>query len=1342
MAHGRLRVALLSGLIAALTACGGSSSSSPPPPSNPVATALAFSVQPGAVVAGDVLAPGVEVSVLDQNGALFTTPVPVALTLTGGGTLHGTATAVSVNGHATFADLSIHEAGTGYGLTASSAGLTGAQSAAFPVRAAAPDATASDFVVSATTPVAGDTVTLTATLRDAYANPVPGADVTFEASAGLVANTFVQPVASTTAAGLASGSLSSTRAEAKTLVARANGTALGTHPVVTFVAGAPALAGSSLVASPASVVDDGTPTTLTATVADPYGNPVAGQTVTFDSTGVASIYQPSAVTAADGTTSGAVSALVPGAQTFSAHVGPTLVGTRDVTFTNPPADAGLSTVVASLASVPANALSTSTITVTAIDHLGRPIPGASVSLGAVPAAIVAPASATTGADGVAQLTVASAAVGSVVLTATVTSGGSAVAITQTATVGFTVPLAASIAVTSAGGATIISGLGNTLQLSATVSPAAALQGVTWSTSEPGVATIDGAGLVTSHGVGEATLTATATDGSGVTGKFVLIVPGNGVVFVQQANSQIASQWARATMDPGGVLTIDARYGPSGNAFKYVAGTGYYGTNSNGFVCLPYKVSGDFSISATLTLLSSPKASTTCGVGVGLTTGFLPTDRYAYSFLATGTSSPIVTYPRYVSGATAVSQMGSVTTSYPTVPLAAAPTPPAAITFSAGRTGTNLNFAYDSAGSSGSAGAVYFTDGTTVYGSGPVYPCVSYNNVVAAISSLVIRDGAGNVLFDSATGTLSAYTPASLVLSPTSATLVRGDSTNVTATAIAAGGGTATVTAVAADPSIVDVAVTNGVTSSTLALTGLKAGYTTVTVTNTGDPSAATNTRTLPVVVEDFNASDAAYGSIASRVYPAPGAAAAYEDGELSITFDATPVLSTYGSIDVYNLADGTLVDRIFYANETQTVAGVTMKVDNQLARVSGNTVYFTPHFGRLAYGGQYYVGISNMAITGTLNGAPFTGLSRDRTVATWSFTVRSAPTLGASITVNGTQGATPDFRTVGGALMYLAANPIPGATAVTIDVAAGAYTELVNYRAATPNPNLTITIRGPAGNARGDSCVVQYVNGGNWNAQTGRASFYFAGANLVLENLTLRNNAVRSVHAQAETIYFDSRTGYTFAANNCSFISRQDTVQTSGRSWIYNSYIEGNTDFIWGIADVSLFEGCALRVVNDTAGQTYSIFVARTGTTGAATIGKGYVLVNSTVSVDAGIKAAYGRDATAGNFYDQVTVLNNTFTGGGALLDPGLWVTSTVPLRLGDSTYVGWKQFGNTGLNAETIVPDPLTASTIASGGTEYDTRDHILNRVVTVSGGVPTGYTGATTTWDVSSLANAWGAP
>lgn len=58
-----------------------------------------------------------------------------------------------------------------------------------------------------------------------------------------------------------------------------------------------------------------------------------------------------------------------------------------------------------------------------------------------------------------------------------------------------------------------------LQLKALVTPETATQGVTWSSSNTSIATIDENGLVTAKKGGTVTFTATATDGSGVKGKF-------------------------------------------------------------------------------------------------------------------------------------------------------------------------------------------------------------------------------------------------------------------------------------------------------------------------------------------------------------------------------------------------------------------------------------------------------------------------------------------------------------------------------------------------------------------------------------------------------------------------------------------------------------------------------------------------------------------------------------------------------------------------------------------------------------------------------------------------------
>jgi pectin methylesterase-like acyl-CoA thioesterase len=425
-------------------------------------------------------------------------------------------------------------------------------------------------------------------------------------------------------------------------------------------------------------------------------------------------------------------------------------------------------------------------------------------------------------------------------------------------------------------------------------------------------------------------------------------------------------------------------------------------------------------------------------------------------------------------------------------------------------------------------------------------------------------------------------------------------------------------------------------------------------------------------------------------------------------------------------------------------------VGAQLARVSGNTVYFAPHPGRLAYGTGYYVAIPTTSIKGTLNGVPFNGLSDSNTVASWSFTTRAAPTLDATnVTVDGSQTSSANFRSIQGALTAVTTS-FPTTASVTINVAAGTYYELLRYAPGTPNPAQTITIAGPAGNNQGDTCVVQWANGSGMNGSTAtRASFYFAGANLVLENITLKNTALRSVVSQAETLYFanGSANGTTLAAFNSSFYSNQDTLQTSGRAWFYQCYVEGNVDFIWGTGDAALFEDCDLHVVNDTTSTaTYSIVVARTGSTIAAgtngTVGKGYVLLNSRVNVDANVTAYFGRDAGTGAYYDQAALVNVTFSGAGTI-GAGLWNTGTAPLGLGDASYVGWKSAGCSGLNLDTLTTATGTSATIADQATEYDTRDHILNRVVTVTAGAPSGYQAtAATPWDLTALATAWGAP
>ena len=92
-------------------------------------------------VAGMSISPAVTVLIRTSNGNTVTgntTNVTLAITTNpGGGTLSGTTTVAAVNGVATFSNLSINKAGTGYVLTATDGALTSVASNSFNIAAGA-----------------------------------------------------------------------------------------------------------------------------------------------------------------------------------------------------------------------------------------------------------------------------------------------------------------------------------------------------------------------------------------------------------------------------------------------------------------------------------------------------------------------------------------------------------------------------------------------------------------------------------------------------------------------------------------------------------------------------------------------------------------------------------------------------------------------------------------------------------------------------------------------------------------------------------------------------------------------------------------------------------------------------------------------------------------------------------------------------------------------------------------------------------------------------------------------------------------------------------------------------
>ena len=101
------------------------------------ASQLAFGTQPSDSAPNTAIDPPVTVEIRDSSNNLVTSST-AAVTLAlganpGSGTLSGTLTVNAVSGVATFSDLSIDSLGTGYTLTATSGGLTGATSGAFDI---------------------------------------------------------------------------------------------------------------------------------------------------------------------------------------------------------------------------------------------------------------------------------------------------------------------------------------------------------------------------------------------------------------------------------------------------------------------------------------------------------------------------------------------------------------------------------------------------------------------------------------------------------------------------------------------------------------------------------------------------------------------------------------------------------------------------------------------------------------------------------------------------------------------------------------------------------------------------------------------------------------------------------------------------------------------------------------------------------------------------------------------------------------------------------------------------------------------------------------------------------
>jgi adhesin/invasin len=349
---------------------------------------LVILIQPsGTVLSGVPFVRQPQLQLQDHLGApILQSGIAVTATIaSGGGTLGGTTTVqTNANGVARFTNLSIGGATGSRTIIFAATGHTSATSASISVTASAPSSSLSMVEVSPDTIAAStgsQSSTIIVTAKDAFGNTVSGANVVLAATGG--GNQLTQP-GLTNANGVATGSLSATVAGNKVVSATINSIAIAQTQTIRVTPG-PASPAGTTAAVPGSGTA-GSVSTITVTVKDAFGNPL--------SSGGASI-----------------SVLVTGANTATAQVAdqgngtylatyhPTVAGPDAVAitlngtaitgspFNSVISPAGVSGSLSSLTVAPSQisastGSSQATITVTARDAFGNPVPGATVVLSA------------------------------------------------------------------------------------------------------------------------------------------------------------------------------------------------------------------------------------------------------------------------------------------------------------------------------------------------------------------------------------------------------------------------------------------------------------------------------------------------------------------------------------------------------------------------------------------------------------------------------------------------------------------------------------------------------------------------------------------------------------------------------------------------------------------------------------------------------------------------------------------------------------------------------------------------------------------------------------------------
>lgn len=333
------------------------------------------------------------------------------------------------------------------------------------------------------------------------------------------------------------------------------------------------------------------------------------------------------------------------------------------------------------------------------------------------------------------------------------------------------------------------------------------------------------------------------------------------------------------------------------------------------------------------------------------------------------------------------------------------------------------------------------------------------------------------------------------------------------------------------------------------------------------------------------------GAFAKQVVsrqPAQGAEGVCVDTHLTLTFDESPALGTAGTIRIYDASDDQLVDMLDVSvptnQQTYVIGGSSLHAYPVIVSEKIVTIY--PHNSKLVYGRKYYVQIDPGVLS--IDGAPFAGITGK---TGWDFSTKRTPPPAEAERLTVAADGTGDFATVQGAVDFVPEN---NARPRTILIRRGLYTEIVCFQ---EKDHVTFL-----GEDR-EQTVVAYPNNNNFqpNLATPQTPFggssyrrgVFMGLNskdVTLENFTIHNTTKKG-GSQAEAVIFkevrgqkgENRSQTILAHMNLK--SYQDTLQITGKAYVEDVYVEGDTDFMWGDGPV-YFLRCTLKTLNNRTSFT------------------------------------------------------------------------------------------------------------------------------------------------------------